>query len=84
MGQIMGGESSELHRRSSAVNSARRDLLTGGITVAAILLFVGTGGNVVSGTIDAITGVLLALAARHGLPAPTHQAVYTLVKRLEG
>lgn len=34
--------------------------------------------------IDAITGVLLALAARHGLPAPTHQAVYTLVKRLEG
>lgn len=34
--------------------------------------------------IDAITGVLLALAARHSLPAPTHQAVYTLVKRLEG
>ena len=34
--------------------------------------------------IDAITGVLLALAARHGLPAPTHQAVLTLVKRLEG
>lgn len=34
--------------------------------------------------IDAITGVLLALAARHGLPAPTHQAVFTLVKRLEG
>lgn len=34
--------------------------------------------------IDAITGVLLALAERHGLPAPTHQAVFTLVKRLEG
>lgn len=34
--------------------------------------------------IDAITGVLLALAARHGLPAPTHQAVFTLMKRLEG
>ena len=34
--------------------------------------------------IDAITGVLLALADRHGLPAPTHQAVFTLVKRLEG
>ncbi len=34
--------------------------------------------------IDAITGVLLALAVRHGLPAPTHQAVFTLVKRLEG
>ena len=34
MGQIMGGESSELNQRSSAVNSARRVLLTGGITVA--------------------------------------------------
>ncbi len=57
MGQNMNGDSSELNSRGSAVNSARRDLLTGGVTVAAILLFVGTGGNVVSSAIDTITGV---------------------------
>ncbi len=57
MGQVMAGDISELNKRSSAVNSAQRDLLTGGVTVAAILLFVGTGGNVVSGAIDTITGV---------------------------
>lgn len=33
--------------------------------------------------IDAITGVLLTLARRHGLPVPTHQAVFTLIKRVE-
>jgi diguanylate cyclase (GGDEF)-like protein len=57
MGQIMAGDISELGKRGSAVNSARRDLLTGGVTVAAILLFVGTGGNVLSGAVDAVTGV---------------------------
>ena len=40
----------------SAVSGARRDLVTGGVTVAAILLFAGTGGNVVSSSIDAIAG----------------------------
>jgi len=34
--------------------------------------------------IDAITGVFLDMARRHGAAAPTHQAVFTLVKRLEG
>lgn len=33
--------------------------------------------------IDAITGALLRLAARQGRELPTHQAMYTLVKRLE-
>lgn len=34
--------------------------------------------------IDAITGTLLAMAAAQGIQVPTHQAVFTLVKRLEG
>ena len=34
--------------------------------------------------IDAITGVFLDMARRHGADAPTHRAVFTLVKRLEG
>jgi len=33
--------------------------------------------------IDAITGVFLAMAARRGHSAPTHEAVFTLVKLLE-
>lgn len=41
-------------RRGSAVVSARRDVITGGVTVAAILLFVGTGGSALS---EAITGM---------------------------
>lgn len=34
--------------------------------------------------IDAITGTLLAMAAAQGVELPTHRAVFTLVKRLEG
>ena len=34
--------------------------------------------------IDAITGTLLAMAAAQGVPVPTHQALFTLLKRLEG
>ncbi|ATE62195.1 ketopantoate reductase family protein [Thauera sinica] len=33
--------------------------------------------------IDAITGMLLAMAARRGVAVPVHQAVFTLVKLLE-
>ncbi|MBS0542364.1 MAG: 2-dehydropantoate 2-reductase [Proteobacteria bacterium] len=33
--------------------------------------------------IDAITGVFLDMAARHGAEAPTHHAVFTLVKQIE-
>lgn len=34
--------------------------------------------------IDAITGTLLTMAAAQGAELPTHRAVFTLVKRLEG
>ncbi|MCK6393243.1 ketopantoate reductase family protein [Zoogloea sp.] len=34
--------------------------------------------------IDAITGALLAMAAAQGRGLPTHQAVYTLIRRLAG
>ena len=33
--------------------------------------------------IDAITGALLRMAARHGLAVPAHEAVYQAVKALE-
>jgi 2-dehydropantoate 2-reductase len=33
--------------------------------------------------IDAITGVLLQMAGRHGMPVPTHAALYRAVKTLE-
>lgn len=33
--------------------------------------------------IDAITGVFLDMAARHGAEVPTHHAVFTLVKQIE-
>ncbi|MCJ8157836.1 bifunctional diguanylate cyclase/phosphodiesterase [Sphingomonas sp. LaA6.9] len=50
-------EAGAKRRRGSAVVSARRDIITGGVTVAAILLFVGTGSNVVGNTVKAISGV---------------------------
>ncbi len=37
--------------------NARNDILTGGIVLAAIVLFVGTGGQLVSSVIDMLTGV---------------------------
>ena len=43
-------------KTGSAVNAAQRDIITGGITVAAILLFIGTGSTALSATIAAITG----------------------------
>jgi len=44
-------------QRASAVVSARRDLITGGITVAAILLFVGTGSTVLNSFVHTLSGV---------------------------
>jgi diguanylate cyclase (GGDEF)-like protein len=50
-----------IKRDRSATNSpakaAQRDIVTGGIVVAAIIMFVGTGTSVVTSTIDMITGV---------------------------
>lgn len=42
---------------SSPAKAAQRDIVTGGIVVAAIIMFVGTGTSVVTSTIDMITGV---------------------------
>lgn len=36
---------------------ARRDIITGGIVVAAILLFIGTGGNVMQAAVRALIGI---------------------------
>jgi diguanylate cyclase (GGDEF)-like protein len=42
---------------SSPAKAAQRDIVTGGIVVAAIIMFVGTGTSVLTSTIDMITGV---------------------------
>ena len=42
---------------ASPAKAAQRDIVTGGIVVAAIIMFVGTGTSVVTSTIDLITGV---------------------------
>lgn len=42
---------------ASPAQAAQRDIVTGGIVVAAIIMFVGTGTSVVTSTIDMITGV---------------------------
>lgn len=42
---------------NSPAKAAQRDIMTGGIIVAAIIMFIGTGTSVVSSTIDLITGV---------------------------
>jgi predicted signal transduction protein with EAL and GGDEF domain len=41
----------------SRVTNARDDIMTGGIIVAAIIMFVGTGGQVMSSVIDTLLGV---------------------------
>lgn len=41
----------------SPAKAAQRDIVTGGIVVAAIIMFVGTGTSVLTSTIDMITGV---------------------------
>ncbi|SNS09650.1 diguanylate cyclase/phosphodiesterase [Sphingomonas laterariae] len=43
-------------RKTTSVASARRDIVTGGIMVAATLLLIGTGGTVVSNFVAAMTG----------------------------
>jgi len=43
--------------RSSPVELARRDLLAGTVTFAAILLFVGTGGSVLKSVIESLKGI---------------------------
>ncbi len=42
---------------SSPAKAAQRDIVTGGIVVAGIIMFVGTGTSVLTSTIDMITGV---------------------------
>ncbi len=42
---------------SSPAKAAQRDIVTGGIVVAAIIMFVGTGTSVLTSTIDMISGV---------------------------
>ncbi len=41
----------------SRVTNARDDIMTGGIIVAAIIMFVGTGGQVMSSIVDTMLGV---------------------------
>jgi diguanylate cyclase (GGDEF)-like protein len=42
---------------SSPAKAAQRDIVTGGIVVAAIIMFVGTGTSVLTSTINMISGV---------------------------
>ena len=46
-----------MRRKVSSVVSARRDLMAGGITIAAILLFVGSGSTALSSVVQALQGV---------------------------
>ena len=41
----------------SAIIAARRDLVAGGVTLAAILVFVGTGSSVLGSALRAINGI---------------------------
>jgi diguanylate cyclase (GGDEF)-like protein len=43
--------------QSSPVASAKRDLVTGGIVVAAILLFVGLGGTIAHSVVNVLAGI---------------------------
>lgn len=43
--------------KSSAAASARRDILTGGIVVAALVLFIGSGTSVVTSALRIVAGV---------------------------
>ena len=47
----------EASSKRSRVKNARNDIMTGGIVVAAILMFVGTGSKIMSSTVDALSGV---------------------------
>ena len=47
----------EMSRRHSRVTNARNDVMTGGIIVASIIMFVGTGSEVMSGVIATLLGV---------------------------
>jgi diguanylate cyclase (GGDEF)-like protein len=47
----------EVSKGKSRVLNARNDVLTGGIIVAAIIMFVGTGGQVMTSVIDTLLGV---------------------------
>jgi len=53
----MSNDNGDRANGGSPFSTARRDLLTGGVTVAAILMFVGTGSSVLSSTVNAISGV---------------------------
>jgi diguanylate cyclase (GGDEF)-like protein len=46
-----------MERKVSAIVATRRDLMAGGITVAAILLFVGSGSTALSSVVAALEGV---------------------------
>ena len=46
-----------MRRKVSSIVSARRDLMTGGITIAAILLFVGSGSTAMTSVVNALKGV---------------------------
>jgi len=46
-----------MRRKVSSVVSARRDLMAGGITIAAILLFVGSGSTAMTSVVNALQGV---------------------------
>lgn len=45
-----------VRRKTTAAASARRDILTGGVTIAAIILFTGTGGSVISSFVKMLAG----------------------------
>jgi len=50
-------ENSENGSARSRTTNARNDVLTGGVIVAGIIMFVGTGSQVMSGAVDMISGV---------------------------
>ncbi|MFM9978182.1 MAG: putative bifunctional diguanylate cyclase/phosphodiesterase [Sphingomonadaceae bacterium] len=43
--------------KRSRVSNARNDIVTGGVVVAALIMFVGTGSQVVADVVDALSGV---------------------------
>ena len=45
------------HRQADQVHSAQRDLVTGGIVIAAAMLFVWTGGTAISEAVRGLTGL---------------------------
>ncbi len=47
----------ETNRQRTRVVNARNDIVTGGIVVSAILMFIGTGSQVMSGAVNMLTGV---------------------------